>query len=73
MDISLLKAINSTLDCVEVKGRENMRHMLGCMDAIDSIIRSEETAQNNAHVNIVNGIQTDPVPENKNAQEVYNG
>ena len=72
MDITLLKAVNTTLDCVEVKGRSNLRHMLGCMDALDSIIQAEEAAQN-AAVSSVNWTHPGTGTENINVQEVDNG
>lgn len=72
MDIALISAVNSTLDCIEVKGRENLRHMLGCMDALDSLIR-EESAQKNTVVS--SSDCTDPcvLAGNINDQEVDNG
>ena len=37
--ISTALAINNTLDEISVSGREDLKRMLGCMEAIDRIIR----------------------------------
>ena len=42
MDIDKAKAIYSTLNTIEVKGRENLSSLLGCIDAVGDLIRSEE-------------------------------
>lgn len=37
--ISKLNAVLNTLDGVEVKGRENLDRLLGCMQTIDDVLR----------------------------------
>ena len=39
---TLLKMISSTLNTIEVKGKDNLDRLLGCINAIDSIVKSAE-------------------------------
>lgn len=45
MDTVLLRRIISTLDTIEVRGRENMGSLLGCIEALEGIVQAEEKAQ----------------------------
>ena len=38
----LLEKVINTLEQVEVKGSENMNHMLGCINALRSIVSETE-------------------------------
>ena len=42
MDITLLKAAIFTLNRVEVKGKENMEMLLGCIDALETFAQTLE-------------------------------
>lgn len=49
--IKNLSTVENTLNVVEVKGRDNMGHILGCMELITSVIRavSELKVQEEEH------------------------
>jgi len=47
MDRKLLKNIINTLDTVEVKGRDNLDKLLGCINALESMLKVEEVQQQN--------------------------
>lgn len=55
--ISKLNAVQNTLDGVEVKGRENLDRLLGCMQTIDEVLR----------------VLTGPPAPAKSTEEVVNG
>lgn len=40
MDIELIRRVIATLDGVEVKGRDNLDRLLGCINALQSIVDS---------------------------------
>ena len=42
MDKKLLRNIINTLDAVEIKGRDNMDKLLGCINALASMIKVME-------------------------------
>lgn len=42
MNITLLKMVISTLNTVEVKGKENLDSLLGCINALESVVRIME-------------------------------
>lgn len=44
MDTALIKSVIHTLGSVEIRGRENMEKMLGCINALESIVKSVESA-----------------------------
>lgn len=54
MDRQLLKNIINTLDGIEVKGKENMDRLLGCINALESMLKVEEIQHNKSDV-IENG------------------
>lgn len=43
MKVELLKMVISTLDCIEVKGRDNLDKLLGCINALETVVLSVET------------------------------
>lgn len=47
MDVTLIKAVISTLDVIEVKGRENLDAMLGCINALESFVQIAEIQEEN--------------------------
>lgn len=42
MDTNLIKMVISTLDSIEVKGRDNLDKLLGCINALEAIVQSAE-------------------------------
>lgn len=44
MDIMMMKRVISTLNTIEVKGRENMSSLLGCIDVLEGMVEAEEIA-----------------------------
>lgn len=40
-----VRAVMSTLDLVEVKGRENLDRLLGSINALDAVVTALETAK----------------------------
>lgn len=42
MNTELIKAVISTLDTIEVKGRDNLDKLLGCINALETVIQSTE-------------------------------
>lgn len=40
MDIELIRRVIATLDGVEVKGKDNLDRLLGCINALQSIVDS---------------------------------
>ena len=53
MDRKLLKNIINTLDTVEVKGRDNLDKLLGCINALESMLKQEcEVTENGGQGNI---------------------
>lgn len=42
MDVDIIKAVLATLDTIPVKGKENLDAMLGCMNALTSIVKNSE-------------------------------
>ena len=55
MERQLLKNIINTLDGIEVKGKENMDRLLGCINALESMLKVEEIQQHNKSDVIENG------------------
>lgn len=45
MDTVLLRRVISTLNTVEVRGKENMGSLLGCIEALEDIVQTEEKAR----------------------------
>lgn len=43
MNLTLIKMVISTLDTVEVKGKDNLDKLLGCINALESVAQAEET------------------------------
>ena len=42
MNTDLLRSVISTLNCIEVKGKDNLDHLLGCIQALESLVHSTE-------------------------------
>ena len=42
MNTELIKMVISTLDTIEVKGRDNLDKLLGCINALESVVQSSE-------------------------------
>lgn len=42
MDINKIKAITQTLNAIEVKGKDNMEALLGCIWTLEGEIREQE-------------------------------
>lgn len=42
MNTDLIKMVISTLDSIEVKGRDNLDKLLGCINALESVVQSVE-------------------------------
>lgn len=40
-----VRAVMATLDLVEVKGRDNLDRVLGCINALDAVVTALETAK----------------------------
>lgn len=59
MNLTIIKLVISTLNGVEVKGKDNLDKLLGCINALESVVQAAETAPT-------------PSPE-KTEQEVANG
>lgn len=59
MDPTLIKLVISTLNDVEVKGKKNLDKLLGCINALESVVQVMEAPSSNV------------AP--KNEQEVDNG
>lgn len=47
MDLTIIKAVISTLDCIEVKGRDNLDALLGCINALESFVQIAEIQDEN--------------------------
>ena len=45
MDLTLVKAVISTLNCIEVRGRDNLDYLLGSIHALESFVSSAEKSQ----------------------------
>ena len=72
MDVTLLKMAISTLNCVEVKGKDNFDRMLGCINALETIVQAEEAAQAKPAAAGVNGAHP-PETANIDIPEADNG
>ena len=42
LNTELIKMVISTLDTIEVKGRDNMDKLLGCINALETVVQSAE-------------------------------
>ena len=54
MNTELIKMVISTLDTIEVKGRDNMDKLLGCINALETVVQSSEI-QNKLNKEETNG------------------
>ena len=45
MDLTLVKAVISTLNCIEVRGRDNLDYLLGSINALESFVHLAEKTQ----------------------------
>ena len=50
MDTNLLRQIIQTLDRIEVKGKDNMDMLLGCINALESMLKVENIQQHECDV-----------------------
>lgn len=69
MNITLLKMVISTLNGVEVKGKDNLDMLLGCINALETVVQAEEAAQKKP----TDGTPAGACTENISIQEVDNG
>ena len=46
MDITIIKIVLNTLDDIEVRGKQNLDAMLGCMNALEGFVYEAESLQN---------------------------
>lgn len=46
MDVTIIKIVLNTLDDIEVRGKQNLDAMLGCMNALESFVYEAESLQN---------------------------
>lgn len=44
MDMEVIKAVITTLNNLEVHGKDNLNRLLGCIHALESIVRPAEAA-----------------------------
>lgn len=42
MNTNLIKMVITTLDTIEVKGRDNLDKLLGCINALETVVQSAE-------------------------------
>lgn len=54
MNTELIKMVITTLDTIEVKGRDNMDKLLGCINALETVVQSSEI-QNKLNKEEANG------------------
>ena len=47
MDLTIIKAVITTLDSIEVKGRDNLDALLGCINALESFLQIAEIQEEN--------------------------
>lgn len=52
-DKNTLRAVVNTLNTIEVKGRENMDRLLGCIMALEHIMAQQEEPQDGPEISIV--------------------
>lgn len=52
-DKKTLRAVVNTLNTIEVKGRENMDRLLGCIMALEHIMAQQEEPQDGPEISIV--------------------
>lgn len=45
MNTELIKMVISTLNTVEVKGKDNLDALLGCINALETVVQSAEVQQ----------------------------
>lgn len=48
MDTTLIKMVISTLNGVEVKGKDNLDKLLGCINALETVVQVMEAAPKQA-------------------------
>lgn len=58
-NLTLLKVVISTLNSVEVKGKDNLDKLLGSIRALETIVQAEEAAQKEEKVNEANTQEVD--------------
>lgn len=55
MDVTLIKMVISTLNDIEVKGKDNLDHLLGCINALESFVLIAESQSGPEKEEEVNG------------------
>lgn len=55
MDLTLVKAVISTLNCIEVRGRDNLDYLLGSIHALESFVSIAEESQDSRTKEETNG------------------
>ena len=73
MNVTLLKMVISTLGGVEVKGKDNLDRLLGCINALEAVVQAEEAAKKKPAAPDDDGTPAEVGLESINAQEVSNG
>lgn len=73
MNVTLLKMVISTLEGVEVKGKDNLDRLLGCINALEAVVQAEEADQKKTSATRAYGTSADACTKNINTQEVDNG
>lgn len=53
MDTTIIKLVLNTLEDIEIKGKQNIDAMLGCMNALESFIQQVES-ENKEEGEVVN-------------------
>ena len=55
MDVTIIKLVLNTLDCIEIKGKTNIDAMLGCMNALEGFIQKVEAEKKKENEVVDNG------------------
>lgn len=54
MDVTIIKLVLNTLEDIEIKGKKNIDAMLGCMNALESFVKTAEAEENKMKDEVVN-------------------
>lgn len=55
MDTTLIKMVISTLNDIEVKGKDNLDHLLGCINALEGYVKIVENQSEPTKEEEING------------------
>lgn len=55
VDVTIIKLVLNTLEDIEIKGKKNIDAMLGCMNALESIVKNAEAENKNDNEEVSNG------------------